>query len=474
MSCLPGATWHQRGFTEGSYLEACALVLDWAGALFTSGGRDIVLDAMALKGMSRLESDFMRIEYIRHMNQGLHFNGCRIHALLALARYYPRYEARIAETASDLVEMVQNYVQPDGGTLEGPGYWQYSFVTALREYFLLGRYYGKSLTAYVSPEVRKTGEYALMMQSLEAGGTRFLPINDGHPGGRYSLGLVAAYCLLSDDPEWRRLYAALLREADAETDFFWLALASQVTDLPESGLEPSERFSVFETTGQVQCRREARDLGMVNFHYATGPTYRGHCHADKGSIVVEVAGEPILIERGSADYSNPETASMKRSDQHSMAVPLDEEGGAYSQPLTDGYGGELVRASLEAGRLHIVSEDTRAWEEGLYARAMREVVSESPAEYLVTDTGAFARPTGGVAILYQTLAPVEQDGAGFVIKAERATVRIHPVGWEPAASSVAEVSTDGKLRPVNVIRFESGPVSEYELRTKIELLPPPR
>jgi hypothetical protein len=470
MGCFPGATWHHRSFTEGSYLEACALVLDWAGSLLTSGGRHVVLDAMAIKGLPRLESDFMRIEYIRHMNQGIHFNSGRIHALLALAHYNPRYSARLSEAADDLIEMVDNYVLPDGGTLEGPGYWHYTFHSALQEFYLLARYFGKSLKEYASPALRKTGRYALAMHSLEGEGTQIIPVNDCHPGAGYQMGLVAAFCLLSDDTEWKRNYAVLLKRAEAQPDFFWLTIAPEVTDLPQRDLEPPERFEALFDTGQVQCRRELSGVGMVNLHYATGPVYAGHAHADKGSVVLEIVDEAILIERGSAVYSNPETAMMKLSDHHSMAVPFDDDGESYSQPMVEGFGGTLEHASFDGDGLHIRSNDTGAWEEGLYAHATRELVSENPSEYLLTDTGTFARSVGGVAILFHTLSPVVADGDGFLIKAERATVRIYPENWTPVSASCVTASVDGELRPVNVIRFATGPVEEYTLTTRIEVL----
>lgn len=472
MGAFPGATWHHRSFTETSYLRACALILDWAGSLFTPAGREIVLDAMAMKGLPRIESDFMRIEYIRRMNQGIHFNGGRIHALLALARYYPRYASRLEEAADDLVEMVDNYVQPDGGTLEGPAYWHMTFEMALQEFYLLARSKGTNLREYASTALRKTAEYPLVMQSLEARGTRFIPVNDAHPGGGYRMGVVAAFSLLSNDPEWRRMYVALLQAEEAEPDYFLLSLASQVEDLPETGLEPPKRFSVLPETGQVQCRREAPGIGMVNFHYATGPNYVGHCHGDKGSVVLEVVDEPILIERGAGGYSNPETSTMKLSYRHSMTVPFDEEGEWYSQPVEEGYSGTLEDARLDEGRLRVLSDDTGAWPEGLYLQATREVISDAPSEYTITDYGRLAKPVGGVAVLYQTLSPVEPDDEGFVIHAKRARVRISPEGWTPETAACERISVDGELRPVNVIRFATRPVEEYRLTTRIQVLPP--
>jgi hypothetical protein len=347
-----------------------------------------------------------------------------------------------------------------------------TFEMALQEFYLLARSKGTSLREYASTALRKTAEYPLVMQSLEAGGTRFIPINDAHPGGGYRMGVVAAFSLLSSDPEWKRMYAALLQNQEAEPDYFLLSLATQVEDLPETGLQPSERFSVLPDTGQIQCRREASGIGMINFHYATGPNYVGHCHGDKGSVVLEVVDEPILIERGAGGYSNPETGTMKLSNRHSMTVPFDEDGEWYGQPVEEGYSGTLEDARLDDGKLRVRSDDTGAWPEGLYEKATREVVSNAANEYTITDYGSLATPVGGVAVLYQTLLPVEPDGEGFVIHAKRARVRITPVGWKPVTADCERVSVDGELRPVNVIRFATGPLGEYRLTTKIQVLPP--
>jgi len=62
------------------------------------------------------------------------------------------------------------------------------------------------------------------------------------------------------------------------------------------------------------------------------------------------------------------------------------------------------------------------------------------------------------------------EGEGFLIKAERATVRIYPENWTPVSASCVTASVDGELRPVNVIRFATGPVEEYTLTTRIEVL----
>jgi len=60
MGALPGTTGHPRSFSESYLLRPLPLVLDWAGHCLTSAGRELVADAMILKGLARIESDFRR------------------------------------------------------------------------------------------------------------------------------------------------------------------------------------------------------------------------------------------------------------------------------------------------------------------------------------------------------------------------------------------------------------------------------
>ena len=143
MGQMPGMPWHCRSFVEEVYCQGCALVLDWAGESLTPFGAEVVRDAIAMKGLPRIESDFKRSEYIRSMNQGIVFSAGRVLGAMALLPAYPRYRKLLEEAEGDLFEMIAAYVLPDGGTLEGPAYWNYTFSNALPTLWALARFRGK-------------------------------------------------------------------------------------------------------------------------------------------------------------------------------------------------------------------------------------------------------------------------------------------------------------------------------------------
>ena len=153
------------------------------------------LDAIIMKGLPRIESDFKRHEYIRGMNQGIVFSSGRIFALLACRHYFPRYESLILEAERDLNEMIADYIMPDGGSPEGPGYWNYTFSQSLPILYVLARFHGKPFRETLTPQLEKTGLHALTQLSITGDGTISIPVNDAHSGPYSPLLMGAFYAL---------------------------------------------------------------------------------------------------------------------------------------------------------------------------------------------------------------------------------------------------------------------------------------
>lgn len=80
-------------------------VLDWAGELLTWHGRNMIYDAIIIKGMPRLEADVNTIDYIWHMNQGIVFVSPLISALAVISKRYLRYMHSIDRYKKILFEM---------------------------------------------------------------------------------------------------------------------------------------------------------------------------------------------------------------------------------------------------------------------------------------------------------------------------------------------------------------------------------
>jgi len=320
---LPGTTWHHRSFTEEIYCRACGLVLDWAGCMLTPHARQLIADAIIMKGLPRIESDFKRMEYIRHMNQGIVFSFGRILGALAVLPLYPRYGSLIDDAERDLDEMISNYVHDDGGTLEGMAYWSYTFSSVMPIVWALARHREQALAEYATETLKKTGAYGLGMLSTIAEGASYLAINDAHIDGHYPAGLCAAYASLSGDPRWQALYRASLQAEDRRADIYQLIMAVDEETEPEIAgtalLEP--RFSVFPDVGQVSSVRtlpagthepgvplsqadegetEGGPRDVVHFHLCSGPTYGGHYHQDKGAFILDAGASPPETPLGAA------------------------------------------------------------------------------------------------------------------------------------------------------------------------------
>ncbi len=503
MGVHPGASWHHRSFQETYYAAACALVLDWAGAWLTPHGTQVIQDAIVMKGLPRMESDFKRMEYIRYMNQGIVFSIGRILGLLALIPTYPRYASQFAEAERDLHEMIDAYILDDGVILEGPGYWAHSFFDIVPLYYVLARHHGRSLRDYATEKVRRTGDYALSLLSTLGKGTGYIGINDAHNQANYPLNTVVAFSLMTDRPEWKRLLAAQV--GSGEADFFSLVMAGcSGLDLatesrtlnPEPSHSPSTihhsrftapRFSLFPIGGQAASVRHDPEFGAVHLHVCSGPTYPCHYHEDKGSIILEAAGQALVIDRGTLAYHEAENSFLGRPAAHSLLYPEPlADGVPFVQPdarpplpggkkwgvfdLDRAYGARLGECIEEDGLILLASDNAGAWPDGLFKTNLRRICSPAPTLFLVEDVIEAGRPLE-MSFRLHTPRKVGVRGSEAWIRAPGVSLRVAAVNWSPSVVDAVECSIDDQHRPVNLVRLVSARANTHRLLTVLELLP---
>ncbi len=493
MGVHPGASWHHRSFQETYYAAACALVLDWAGAWFTPHGRQIVQDAIIMKGLPRMESDFKRMEYIRHMNQGIVFSIGRILGLLALIPTYPRYASQLEDAERDLHEMIDAYILDDGVILEGPGYWAHSFFDIVPLYYVLARHHGRSLRDYASEKVRRTGDFALSLLSTLGSGTGYLGINDAHNQGCYPINTVVAFSLMTDRPEWQSLLATQV--GSGEADVFSLVMAgcsalkladpSPITD--HRLLITDHRFTLFPLGGQAASVRRDPDFGAVHLHLCSGPTYPCHYHEDKGSFILEAAGQALVIDRGVLGYHEAENAFLGRAAAHSLLYPEPlEDGVPFRQPdarpalpggkkwgvfdLERAYGARLGACIEDDGVILLASDNAGAWPDGLFTTNIRRICSPAPTLFLIEDVIEAGQPLE-MSFRLHTPQSAEIRGQEVWVAAPGVTMRVAALNWTPATVDAAPCSMDDHHRPVNLVRLVSARAQSHRLLTVLELLP---
>lgn len=470
MGTFPGATWHHRAFTEEVYSQACALVLDWAGHCLTPHGRQVITDAIAMKGLPRIESDFKRMEYIRHMNQGIVFSTGRIAGLIALSRDFPRYRAQVSEAGADLMEMLENYIRNDGGALEGIGYLDFTLCNVMRALKALSGWHGVPFPEYVPEVVKRTGNFALAMHSTTSGGTVLLPLGDALVNETVSPVLAAAYFGITGSPVWREIY----RKADAcrkkTPDIFQALFHADGLDCEDRALPAASGLAVFNDIGYASLRGCMETVGPTLFFYCSGPLSFGHYHEDKGSFILEAGGEVLAMERGITRYSDPQSKHMKRAEYHNLLYPENEGGTRLSQP-PGVPGGRLGLALFRDGLALLASSQKDAWAAGVFDTNIRRVVSPGPGLYIIDDeiTMAEARPmTFNINSPHR--AREAHDGS-WRIEAAGADLRVLPLNWNPVTAFAGTDGVDGASCPAYRLGLTAQCARTHRLLTLLEVLP---
>lgn len=469
MGTMPGTTWHHASFTEEVYSRACALVLDWAGFCFTPHGKQFLRDAIVIKGLSRIESDFKRAEYLRAMNQGIVFSSGRIMALLALSHTFPRYKSLLEEAEKDLYEMADTYVLEDGGILEGPHYWDYTFEHVLPLVYALARYHGKPFEEYASDTIKKVGDYPLGILSTVGDGTAYLALNDSLMEETIAPSLMAAYSRISDRAEWKSLYRAMIKSGSSRHDLYHILLSPERVE--EAGPVIQPKFLLLPKTGEVSSVRRDPQLGFVHFHMSSGPvpSLGAHCHGDKGSFILEAAGEHLAVDAGRPHYGSSEGAFVHYANRHNLLCPENHDGSVIHQNTRPG-GGRIASAAEEDGVLLLCSDQLYAWPEGLFKTCLRRVVSPWPDLYLLEDWMEMDHPKA-MSFRLNSLHSMKPEKDSIEIAARRTRLRVTPLNWRPAKKELSVQGTTCHSEPVHHLKMLTACSAAHRMLTVLQVLP---
>ncbi|MBN2313055.1 MAG: heparinase II/III family protein [Sedimentisphaerales bacterium] len=403
MSHLPAGPWEDRAFRRSYTAQDIAMILDLAGEAFTETGRQFLMRRLAEEGVGPINYVAWRHEYIFHCNQLAYFNTGRMYAYLVLEREWPRVKPYTDLAYRDAVNNLEHVIQPDGGTLEGPGY----FNPIVRENYKAIKYYARSRNLTISeliPDVLKsTVNYAMTVASITADDA--IPICDSDSSlNRDTLEILSE---LMPDSYWTTMYNKLLvREGEPPS--------------AQTG-PPLPAFISLPDTGYIASARSLNGQQVKLFimgHQAGAD----HTHEDKGSFVLEFAGQAFALDLGICDYDNPIHAVYKHCQRHNMLVPVGMPERAHPQrPLPVevkpvGHGDEKS--------FHARIDATPGWDR-YYRKWIRSWDSPSPETWVIRDDYILARGNA-VEFYWQTKLPVQQRGRTVVIEGQqgRATLEV--------------------------------------------------
>ncbi|MCK4591485.1 MAG: heparinase II/III family protein, partial [Candidatus Latescibacteria bacterium] len=463
---LPGTLWHHRSFTEFQVTYQVALCLDWAGSMLTPEGRDLIRDAIARRGLPRMQQDFIdaNTQYIRAMNQGIAFNTGRLMGLLALCKAWPRTEIRLNEAQDDTMEMFSRTFTEDGGTVEGPGYWQYTLDSGLPGVIALAKYRNCPAAELLPERMRRASGYPPVLASTAQTG-HALSIGDSHSCTVCRTTVAAMIAHIFPGSESERLAAYVLRNGyvDGGEDIPLLILFGPRT-LPKVQ-EIVPEFAVLEKTGQAVVCRPMDGVGLVRLQMiGAAPGVSGsHSHDDRGNILLEAGGEEILIDRGIGSYSGALGELDKRPGAHNLLVPDTPDGTAPKQDRE--HPNDICpEARYQNGRFRATIEPTEAWPDHV-VRCTRTIDSETPDVFEITDELELTQSLGATLHLH-TPCDARQEAAAWVLIGKGVQVLIEPQ-WPVAEATFAADDLGSGGTAYGHLQLRSAPARSHRLVTRI-------
>lgn len=412
---LPGGVFEHRCFVQSLCLLEIALILDLAGEWFTDVGREFLMRRMAEEGLGAVRFNTWKHEYIFQCNQLAWFTPGRMMAALLLERHWPRARAETEQAYRDLIESLNRVILPDGGYVEGPSYFTCVGRSGGLPLYLYSRARRRPFKALLPRAFRKTAAFAALIASTDEQ-KDVIPICDARD--RLDHDTLSVMSAALPRSEWVGMYRKALRRTGNFPES--LLACGLEGEIPRRGAEPAP-FVRMPVMGPVaSCRRWGAE--RVKILVMGNQAGAGHTHEDKGSFVLEFAGDTFAMDPGTCDYSHPLAAMLSHCERHNMLVPYGvEERPAPQKPLMTSI---LPRARGDRRRFRAEADFSPGWEP-YYRRWTRRWDSPAPDRLVIRDDYELIRGEG-VDWFWQTRLEVVHADGRIRIRGRRGAVEIVP------------------------------------------------
>ena len=432
-----GGTSEQRGFVQAIATWDCAMILDLCGEWFTPLGRELILRRIATEGHGSMCQASWWWEYMYYGNQLAWISPARIYGLLLLERtmparldHYPKPEiSRVAPHTdlawANLQDNLAKALLPDGGYLEGVSYFTYTARQAFLGATLYARGRGLDPRTLISPALLRTDRLAEMLYSTDENQDMILiadamfPVSEG----------LAFLAWLMPRSHWVTIYRKSMKRAGAAPMLLPLRLDR---DIPAEG-PPLAPVCEMPDTGMICSVRRHRGE-LVKLFIMGNRSGGDHQHEDKGSFVLEFAGDSFALDFGVLDYANPVTDALKQAQRHTMLTPWSDT--ERPHPANPIFADIKPHGSGDATRFHATIDATPGWE-GWFKKWQRTWDSPTPDTFVITDEWAVEKGRGAV-FHWTTHLPMRREGGHILIEGRRARAELLiPAGVEAGLEELA-------------------------------------
>ena len=405
LSYCPDIGWDQRVFSHATIAEQLALALDYCSELFSSAGRELVCKRLALEGLGQINYNVWRYTYLFGNNQLAVFTRGRIPAYLALEKAYAWHGAKVVPytelAMQEMFASMAKLIHPDGSFLEGPPYFGYTIsgIQPVLEMYANAR--GKDLKSIIPPSMKSLGNFADTFISTDRRGG-MSPISSGQGNGRgTSPSVVQFLARIAPDSQWVNLYNSLYR-AKGDAMFYNLSLRIYHNDVPRK-MNPLKELVQLPIMGVAASHRYYRGKIAKILVNGTKAKVQCHRHNDRGSFVLEFAGDTFAADPGGQNYSDVDGDLVKRSDYHNMLVPSVMPN---NEPLN--VAPKNVYPVVKGNKKSFSSRMDATAGSHLYFKSwVRNIESPTPDQYIFTDKYTLKPEFKAARFLWVTELPVQ-------------------------------------------------------------------
>jgi hypothetical protein len=430
----------------------------------TPAARELILRRLAEDGLGNINYNVWKYPYIFTCNQLPVFSVGRLAAYSLLEKQSgwghlkPYNDLAFAELNESLA---QNFL-PDGGFPEGTGYLAYTLDNALPALAIYANARNKPFTELLPPLLSKTDDYIAALRSTERP-TQLILVSDaqGGPYAPVSSSVLSVMSKIRPGGASARMLASMT-PTERQGLKLWALPAPDLTGVDPNAFEP---FVLLPDNGIAASTRKSGDL-LSKLVVIGGTAKAGHNHEDRGSFVLEFAGETFAADPGGLSYSEATGPAMKHAQNHNMLVPVVKTGNrpGATNPASVAV---IPEATGDATAFNATINSGVLWS-GFYKSWKRSFASPSASEITITDDYELTKGDG-VEFLWHTPLPVKNENGQVIINGARGRAVITP----PTGTTV-EITPSRKLgmRDLSTIRFRSVTKSGT-LTTKVLLQPQP-
>jgi hypothetical protein len=354
-----------------------------------------------------------------HTNQLCGITPGRLYSLLVLERcmpvslgHYPQPADRVAPHTdiawANLLENLGHALLPDGGYVEGASYFSWVAQQTAVSALLYSRGRRKDLRQLVPAPLLRTERLAETLLSTDDGQDMILTGDANFVFGE----ALAFLAWLMPQSHWVTLYRKSVRRAGVAP---MLAILPLDRDIPAEGPALTPFVEMPDLGYMASVRRLGSELVKL---FILGNKARGdHQHEDKGSFVLECAGDSFAFDFGCVDYANPIATQLKHAQRHNMLTPwCGTERPAPANPCAIDL---KPRGSGDATRFGATLDLTPSWT-GWFTRWQRTWDSPAPDTFTITDEWTVAKGEGAI-FHWTTRLPIRLEGRKAIIEGRRAT-----------------------------------------------------